>query len=33
MLKTADDIRKLNERISYAGQFTEKIREEVAQKR
>ena len=30
MLKTADDIRKLNERISYAGQFTEKIREEVA---
>jgi len=30
MLKTADDIRKLNERISYAGQFAEKIREEVA---
>jgi len=29
MLKTAEDIRKLNERIGYAGQFTEKIREEV----
>ena len=30
MLKTADDIRKLNERIIHAGQFTEKIREEVS---
>jgi MoxR-like ATPase len=30
MLKTVEDIRKLNERISYAGQFTEKIREEVS---
>jgi MoxR-like ATPase len=30
MLKTAEDIRKLNERIGYAGQFTEKIREEVS---
>lgn len=29
MLKTADDIRQLNERISQAGQFTDKLREEV----
>ncbi len=29
MLKTAEDIRKLNERISYAGQFIGKIKEEV----
>jgi MoxR-like ATPase len=30
MLKTADDIRQLNERISHAGQFTDKLREEVS---
>src|SRR5512137_727897 len=29
MLQTAEDIRQLNERISYAGQFTDKLREEV----
>src|ERR1700754_57517 len=29
MLKTADDIRQLNERISHASQFTDKLREEV----
>src|SRR5947199_2625302 len=29
MLKTAEDIRQLNEKIGYASQFTEKIREEV----
>ncbi len=29
MLKTAEDIRKLNDRISYAGQFIGKIKEEV----
>src|SRR5436190_5625412 len=29
MLKTAEDIRQLNERISYAGQFIDKLREEV----
>jgi MoxR-like ATPase len=29
MLKTADDIRQLNERIAHAGQFIDKIREEV----
>lgn len=29
MLKTADDIRQLNERIAYHGQFIEKLREEV----
>lgn len=29
MLKTADDIRQLNERISQAAQFTDKLREEV----
>lgn len=29
MLKTADDIRQLNERIGQAGQFTDKLREEV----
>jgi MoxR-like ATPase len=30
MLKTADDIRQLNERIGHAGQFVDRIREEVA---
>jgi MoxR-like ATPase len=30
MLKTADDIRQLNERISQAGQFTDKLREEIS---
>src|SRR4026208_453903 len=30
MFKTAEDIRQLNDRISHAGQFTEKIREEVS---
>jgi MoxR-like ATPase len=29
MLKTAEDIRQLNERISRAGQFTDKLREEI----
>jgi MoxR-like ATPase len=29
MYKTADDIRQLNDRISHAGQFTDKLREEV----
>lgn len=29
MLKTADDIRQLNEKISQAGQFTDKLRKEV----
>jgi MoxR-like ATPase len=29
MYKTAEDIRQLNERISHAGQFTDKIRQEV----
>ncbi len=29
MLKTADDIRQLNDRISHAGQFTDKLREEI----
>lgn len=29
MLKTAEDIRVLNERISHAGQFTDKLREEI----
>ncbi len=29
MFKTAEDIRQLNERISHAGQFTDKLREEV----
>jgi MoxR-like ATPase len=29
MLKTAEDIRQLNERIAQAGQFTDKLREEV----
>lgn len=29
MLKTAEDIRQLNERISHAAQFTDKLREEV----
>ena len=30
MLKTAEDIRHLNERISHAGQFTDKLREEIS---
>ncbi|MDP4261079.1 MAG: MoxR family ATPase [Bacteroidota bacterium] len=30
MLKTAEDIRQLNDRISHAGQFIDKLREEVA---
>ncbi|HEX2630830.1 MAG TPA: MoxR family ATPase [Chitinophagaceae bacterium] len=30
MFKTADDIRQLNERISQAGQFTDKLREEIS---
>jgi MoxR-like ATPase len=30
MLKTAEDIRQLNERIGYAGRFTDKLREEIA---
>ncbi len=30
MLKTAEDIRLLNERISQAGQFTDKLREEIS---
>jgi MoxR-like ATPase len=30
MLKTADDIRQLNERISHASHFTDKLREEIA---
>ncbi len=29
MLKTAEDIRQLNDRISQAGQFTDKLREEI----
>jgi MoxR-like ATPase len=29
MYKTADDIRQLNDRISHAGQFTDKLRQEV----
>jgi len=29
MLKTAEDIRQLNEKISHAGQFTDKLREEI----
>jgi MoxR-like ATPase len=29
MLKTAEDIRQLNERITYAGQFVDRLREEV----
>ena len=29
MLKTAEDIRQLNERISHAGHFTDKLREEI----
>jgi MoxR-like ATPase len=29
MLKTAEDIRQLNERISHAGQFVDRLREEV----
>lgn len=30
MLKTAEDIRQLNEKISHAGQFTDKLREEIS---
>ena len=30
MLKTAEDIRQLNERISHAGQFTDKLKEEIS---
>ena len=30
MYKTAEDIRQLNERISHAGKFTDKLREEVS---
>ena len=30
MYKTAEDIRQLNDRISHAGQFTDKLREEVS---
>src|SRR6187431_454477 len=29
MYKTAEDIRQLNDRISHAGQFTDKLREEI----
>src|ERR1700752_2421861 len=29
MLKTADDIRQLNHRISHAGQFVDRLREEI----
>ena len=29
MLKTAEDIRLLNDRISQAGQFTDKLRDEI----
>jgi MoxR-like ATPase len=29
MLKTAEDIRQLNERISHAGQFVDKLRDEI----
>ena len=31
MFKTAEDIRQLNERISHAGQFIDKLREEISQ--
>lgn len=31
MYKTAEDIRRLNEQIGYAGHFTDKLREEVGQ--
>ncbi len=31
MLKTAEDIRLLNERISHAGQFTDKLKDEINQ--
>ena len=30
MLKTAEDIRQLNDRIGHAGQFTDKLREEIS---
>jgi MoxR-like ATPase len=30
MLKTAEDIRQLNERIGHAGQFTDKLRDEIS---
>ncbi len=31
MIKTADDIRQLNEKIAFAGKFVERLREEVGQ--
>lgn len=31
MLKTADDIRQLNERISFAGKFLDRLKEEISQ--
>src|SRR5215468_9391872 len=31
MLKTAEDIRQLNDKISYAGQFVDRLRDEVGQ--
>jgi MoxR-like ATPase len=31
MFKTAEDIRQLNERITHAGQFTDKLKEEIGQ--
>lgn len=31
MFKTAEDIRQLNEKISHAGQFTDKLRKEISQ--
>ncbi|MCC7400568.1 MAG: MoxR family ATPase [Chitinophagaceae bacterium] len=31
MLKTAEDIRQLNERIAFAGKFIERLREEIGQ--
>ena len=30
MFKTAEDLRQLNEKISHAGQFTDKLREEIS---
>lgn len=31
MLKTADDIRQLNERIAFAGKFLDRLKEEISQ--
>lgn len=31
MLKTAEDIKQLNEKISHAGQFTDKLKQEIGQ--